>query len=165
MLALYFTDRRRMALPSILLLLGFVGGVAGALAGTVEAIWPNIGGTAGALAASGVGLASAVAAWLHWRRFMVRSRSRRAAALVVVAIGLLVAAFPDIKHGVWPILLLCGVAVFALAMRWDMSDPRRETRPRRRGVLAASCRRPDDRASHIPVLGVFQQRDRGRGRG
>ncbi|WP_230480672.1 hypothetical protein [Sphingomonas sp. Leaf21] len=129
MLALYFTDRRRMALPSILLLLGFVGGVAGALAGTVEAIWPNIGGTAGALAASGVGLASAVAAWLHWRRFMVPiTVAAGAAALVVVAIGLLVAAFPDIKHGVWPILLLCGVAVFALAMRWDMSDPRRETR-------------------------------------
>lgn len=51
-----------------------------------------------------------------------------AAALVAVVVGLLTAAFPDIKYGVWPILLVCGIGVFALAMRWDMSDPKRQTR-------------------------------------
>ena len=27
-----------------------------------------------------------------------------------------------------PLLLLCGLAVFALAMRFDLSDPKRQTR-------------------------------------
>lgn len=129
MLAFYFTAKRRMALPSILLLLAFVGGVAGGLVGLIETVWPHIGDTAGALAASGVALASAGAAWLHWRRFMVPiTVAAGAAALVGVAIGLVMAAVPDIKQGVWPMLLLCGLGVFALAMRWDMTDPKRETR-------------------------------------
>ena len=51
-----------------------------------------------------------------------------AAATVAVAIGLLMAAIPDVKQGVWPLLLVGGLGVFALAMRWDMSDVRRETR-------------------------------------
>ncbi|AXJ96085.1 MULTISPECIES: hypothetical protein [unclassified Sphingomonas] len=129
MLALYFTARRRMALPSILLLLAFVGGVAAAIAGGIESVWPRIDGTAGALAMAATGLIAAGAAWLHWRRFMVPiTVAAGAAALVVVAIGLLTAAIPGIRQGVWPLLLVCGVAVFALAMRWDMSDPQRETR-------------------------------------
>ena len=128
-LALYFTTRRRMALPSILLLLAFVGGVAGALIGGIETIFPHIDGRAGGFAAAGVGLISAAAAYLHWRRFMVPiTVAAGAAALVAVAAGLLVAAVPDIKQGIWPLVLLCGIAVFALAMRWDMSDTRRETR-------------------------------------
>ncbi|WP_454280739.1 hypothetical protein [Sphingomonas sp. Marseille-Q8236] len=129
MLAFYFTERRRMALPSILLLLAFVGGVAGGLIGLIDTVWPHIDGTAGALAAAGIGLISAGSAWLHWHHFMVPiTVAAGAAALVVVAIGLLMAAFPDMKQGVWPILLLCGIGVFSLAMHWDMSDPRRETR-------------------------------------
>jgi len=129
MLAFYFTAKRRMALPSILLLLAFVGGVAGGLIGLIETVWPHIDDTAGALAVSGVGLVSAGAAWLHWRRFMVPiTVAAGTAALVGVAIGLVMAAVPDIKQGVWPMLLLCGLGVFALAMRWDMSDPKRETR-------------------------------------
>lgn len=129
LLAFYFTAKRRMALPSILLLLAFVGGVAGGLIGVVETLWPDIDGTTGALAASGVGLVSAGAAWLHWRRFMVPiTVAAGAAALVAVVIGLSMAALPGVKQGVWPMLLVCGLGVFALAMRWDMSDPKRETR-------------------------------------
>ncbi|WP_343526242.1 hypothetical protein [Sphingomonas sp.] len=129
LLAYYFTAKRRMALPSILLLLAFVGGVAGGLIGVIETLWPHINGTEEGLAASVTGLVSAGAAWLHWRRFMVPiTVAAGAAALVAVVIGLLLAAFPDIKQGLWPILLACGLGVFALAMRWDMSDPKRETR-------------------------------------
>ncbi|MBI0476624.1 hypothetical protein D9601_14835 [Sphingomonas sp. MA1305] len=128
-LALYFTARRRMALPSILLLLSFVGGVAGALAGGIETAFPHIDERAGALAVSAVGIVAAGAAWLHWRRFMVPiTVAAGAAATVAVAIGLLMAVIPDVKQGVWPLLLIGGLGVFALAMRWDMSDVRRETR-------------------------------------
>src|SRR4051812_22856511 len=76
-LALFFTAKRRMALPSILLLLAFVGGVlttCGFL--LVQIIGPDrfdntdsqllpalVGGVSAAIAAG--------AAWLHWRRFHV----------------------------------------------------------------------------------------------
>src|SRR3982750_1574138 len=74
-LALYFTARRRMALPSILLLLAFVGGVfATVLFALILGVGPDsvennnvMGGILGAVA----GAVAAGAAWLHWRRFRV----------------------------------------------------------------------------------------------
>lgn len=129
MLAEYFTAKRRMALPSILLLLGFVGGVAGAVAGLVATVVPHIGDREGAIAGAGIALSGALAAWVHWRRFMVPiTVAAGAAALVGTVVGLFVAAVPGVKDAVWPILLFCGVGVFAVAMRWDMSDRVRQTR-------------------------------------
>lgn len=128
-LAEYFTTRRRMALPSILLLLGFVGGVVAALGATIEMIAPHISDRAGAIAASGVALAAAGAAWVHWRRFMVPiTIAALAVAVVAVVVALAIAAVPGVKEAIWPVLLVCGVAVFALAMRWDLSDRERTTR-------------------------------------
>ncbi len=128
-LAEYFTARRRMALPSILLLLAFVGGVAATLAGLAEDLVPHAGDRTGALIGAGVALTAAGAAWLHWRRFMVPiTIAAGAAAVVAVAIGLVLAAVPAAQHAVWPLLLVAGIGVFALAMRWDMSDRERQTR-------------------------------------
>src|SRR4051794_28294000 len=75
-LALFFTAKRRMALPSILLLLAFVGAV---LAATgflmVEIIGANRFNNDNQLPAAAVGGVSAAvaagAAWLHWRKFHV----------------------------------------------------------------------------------------------
>lgn len=128
-LAQYFTAKRRMALPSTLLLLAFVGGIAAALIGLVETLAPDISGRAGALAAAGVGLASAVATWAHWRRFAVPiTVAAGAVATVAVVLGLAVAAVPRLDQAVWALLLAAGLAVFALAMRWDLSDRERRTR-------------------------------------
>src|SRR5881397_3080715 len=75
-LALFFTARRRMALPSILLLLTFVGGVLATTAFLlVQVIGPaRFDGDSQVLPAT-VGAASAAvaaaAAWIHWRRFHV----------------------------------------------------------------------------------------------
>ena len=129
MLAEYFTARRRMALPSILLLLAFVGGVAAALAGLVEAIAPDISGRTGALAASGIALGAAGAAWAHWRRFAVPiTVAAGAVAVVGIGVGLVLAAVPEATDALWPLLLVAGLGVFALAMRWDLSDRERRTR-------------------------------------
>src|SRR3954469_15109732 len=74
-LALYFTAKRRMALPSILLLLAFVGGVfatAGLTLGTavgLDALDNNP--TMGGILAAASGAIAATAAWLHWRQFRV----------------------------------------------------------------------------------------------
>src|SRR5215212_3723456 len=75
-LALFFTAKRRMALPSILLLLSFVGGVlvtSGFL--LVQIIGPDRVDQGNQLLGYVIGAAStaiaAGAAWVHWRRFQV----------------------------------------------------------------------------------------------
>ena len=156
-LAEYFTARRRMALPSILLLIAFVGGVAGALFGLVETVAPHIDGRAGALAAAGVAFCAAGAAWLHWRRFMVPiTVAAGAAALVATAIGLVVAAVPGIEQAVWPLLLVGGVGVFATAMRWDMSDTQRQTRRSDVAFWPHLAAAPMIAHSIFQMLGVFR---------
>lgn len=129
LLAEYFTKVRRMALPSILLLLAFVGGVAGALIGTMVEINPDLPDRVDALIAGGIALVTAGAAWLHWRRFMVPITVAAGAVVCVgVFLALIVAAMPDIANQLWPFVLAAGVVVFVLAMRWDMSDRERKTR-------------------------------------
>lgn len=139
-LAEYFTRVRRMALPSILLLLAFVGGIAATLVGVVadnvEWLERTIGQDnellarqVGAAIAATVGLATAGAAWLHWRRFMVPiTVAAGAAAVIGVLIALMMIAFPAAHDWAMPIVLAGGVLMFLFAMRWDMSDRERKTR-------------------------------------
>src|SRR5690348_17278152 len=75
-LALFFTAKRRMALPSIVLLLTFVGGVLASTAFLlVQIIGPDrLNSPNEVLAATIGGVSAAVAAfaaWVHWRRFHV----------------------------------------------------------------------------------------------
>ena len=136
-LALFFTAKRRMALPSILLLLVFVGGVFAAagfllvLGVGEQAINNNqvLGGILGAGAAA----IAAIAAWLHWKRFQVPiTVAAGAAAVVALVIGLLLSAIGRMDDGVKDIVLgavlLLGIGVFLFAMRWDSSDQARLTR-------------------------------------
>ena len=82
-----------------------------------------------ALVGAGVALATAVAAWAHWRRFMVPiTVAAGAAAIVATGVALALAAFPSIRNAVYPLLLVGGIAVFAVAMKWDLSDRERLTR-------------------------------------
>jgi uncharacterized membrane protein YfcA len=136
-LALFFTGKRRMALPSILLLLAFVGAVFMAVAfALVLSIGPDRLNDntqlAGVLAAVS-GAVAAGAAWLHWKRFRVPiTVAAGAAAVAAIAIGLLLAAlgesFEQARDLVLGFVLLLGVGVFLFAMRWDSSDPGRVTR-------------------------------------
>jgi uncharacterized integral membrane protein len=138
-LALFFTARRRMALPSILLLLAFVGGVLMTSAfGLVQTIGPDrfndndqllpatVGGISAAVAAG--------AAWLHWRRFHVPITVAAGAAAVA---GLFLAVVVAIvqpgdtesaKNLILGFVLLLGIGVFLFAMWWDASDRTRTTR-------------------------------------
>ena len=141
-LAEYFTRRRRMALPSIILLLAFVGGVA-ATFGTAFAInaepignWlrslsddENVQAAIASVIAAVIAAVTAVAAWLHWRRFMVPiTVAAGALAVVAVAMTLIVGLIPPARQIILPLVLVAGVAMFAFAMRWDMSDRERRTR-------------------------------------
>jgi hypothetical protein len=134
-LAEFFTAKRRMALPSILLLLAFVGGVFATGVGGVMWVVEGPGDeneTVGAVLLAGAALLSAGAAWLHWRRFMVPiTVAAGSAAIAGTVLALLTAAIgPDnIEEKVMlALVLVAGLAVFAFAMRWDMSDRARTTR-------------------------------------
>jgi MFS family permease len=135
-LAEFFTRKRRMALPSILLLLAFVGGVLGA---SLVALILVVGEQAlnnneklGALVGAAAAALATGAAWLHWRRFKVPiTIAAGAAAAVGVALGLIAYAVGDteaLRTVLLSFALLLGIGVFLFAMWWDSSDPRRETR-------------------------------------
>jgi hypothetical protein len=139
-LALFFTAKRRMALPSILLLLAFAGGVlttSGFL--LVQIIGPDrfdntnsellpalVGGVSAAIAAG--------AAWLHWRRFHVPITVAAGAAAVAglflaIVIGIVQPHDSEAaKNLILGFILLLGVGVFLFAMWWDSSDRARVTR-------------------------------------
>jgi hypothetical protein len=136
-LATFFTAKRRMALPSILLLLAFVGGVfATALFAFVVGLGssnfnnnPQLGGVGAAISAAIAG----GAAWLHWRRFNVPITIAAGAGSVAgIAVGLLVAALgqnaEQAKDLILGFVLLLGVGMFLFAMWWDASDRARLTR-------------------------------------
>lgn len=129
-LAEYFTRRRRMALPSILLLLSFVGAVFFlAIAVLVGGTTQVFSGGAG-LGTIGAGIAAALGAYGHWRRFQVPI-TVAAGVLALLGSLIVVAAqrYGDLFGlGAWPVMLACGLSVFALAMVWDASDRHRSTR-------------------------------------
>jgi hypothetical protein len=144
-LAEFFTRKRRMALPSIILLLAFVGGV---MATTVFGIVTALGeesfkndGQAFAVVLSVGAAVGAGAAWLHWRRFRVPiTIAAGAAAIVMLVLGLIASGLigdgdnisdergEQIKTILEAAGLLLGIGTFLFAMWWDGSDPKRETR-------------------------------------
>jgi len=156
-LAEFFTRRRRMALPSILFALAFVGGIFYA---AHMMIWPMVDpGPLGiafpenyqdsvavnkwqaasnahqlreyhAFAMSAiVGAVAAIgAAWVHWRRFHVPiTIAIGAAAVAGTFVALIVSLWPWIQDHIQPLLLIPGIIVFVFAMRWDATDPMRRT--------------------------------------
>lgn len=123
-LAEYFTRQRRMSLPSIVLLLAFVGGVFIAGLAFLENISWSEDITTGLPAA-----AAALAAWLHWQRFNVPITVAAGIATVVTSVMFLLFGFvPEAREWVTTIAFIAGVLVFLLAMWWDSSDIQRQTR-------------------------------------
>lgn len=136
-LAEFFTLKRRMALPSIVLLLSFVGGVfATSLFSLVLIVGENTfddNASAAALVAAVSAAIAAGAAWLHWRRFRVPiTVAAGAAAVVGLVLALVASAIGEnnqlMQNALLSVGLVLGIGVFLLAMRWDASDPARQTR-------------------------------------
>lgn len=122
----YFTRMRRMALPSILFLVAYAGGL---FFGTFYAINPaaplwrvpdgNVPLTVAALV-------TVAGAWLHWWRFHVPITVAAGICALVSAIVTVVTGSVGLQTS--PVVSVAGVAVFAFAMWWDMSDRARHTR-------------------------------------
>ncbi|TDQ85445.1 hypothetical protein A8950_0231 [Dongia mobilis] len=133
-LAEFFTRRRRMALPSIVLLLTFVGSVASAgldvlsptESGWLMLDWVN---SLPATTVAGTGLAVAIAAAAHWFRFRVPiTIAAGAVAVILLLISLLLILVPALHDQLGWLAFAGGIALFALAMRWDMADRTRQSR-------------------------------------
>jgi hypothetical protein len=132
-LAEYFTRRRRMAFPSIVLLLAFVGGVfvtIGAAIVKITGVQNVDAETAQGALFLGLAGAGAVAAAIgHWRRFQVPiTIAAGAAAASAIAFAVVATLMGEDRDALLTAVSLCGVGVFALAMRYDMSDRQRLTR-------------------------------------
>ncbi len=142
LLAEFFTRMRRMALPSIVLLIGFAGAAFMGTDRLLTGLFLEHGGRpAPSTAILGIDTALpavvAVAALLtvlltagHYLRFRVPiTIAAGCAALTTAVVGLVYSAIPHLTStGYAAVIFLCGLAVFALAMRFDMADPERLTR-------------------------------------
>lgn len=135
-LAEFFTRKRRMALPSIILLIAFTGGVLLTALTTFvlavgEATFEN-NEQAIALVIAASAAVAAGATWLHWRRFRVPITVAVGALTVVgVAMALIASAVGDVpalENVMLASALVLGLGVFLFAMWWDSSDRARETR-------------------------------------
>ena len=121
----FFIRRRRMALPAIVLLLAFVGGV---LVAGLYSLHGLAGGPGPRIAALSFAVAAA-AAWLHWWRFRVPITVAAGSAMAIGAIlTLVVSAIPEALEYKPAISCVAGAVLFALAMRWDSLDTLRRSR-------------------------------------
>ena len=130
-LAEFFTRRRRMALPSIVLLIAFVGSVFLTVRSPFSPlIWVGSAMQDSPVLTIFAGIAAAAAAALHWWRFQVPiTVAAGVAALVAILLALSWIFVPDLltNHPL-AVFLPAGIAVFALAMWFDSADLKRQTR-------------------------------------
>jgi hypothetical protein len=141
LLAEFFTRQRRMSLPSIVLLIVFAFAVfmsasyflgGGALyyypANVVRNIFDLDPERPTLLAIAALVTAPLTA--LHYWRFRVPITVAAGCCVLTGAIvGLTYGLAPQLPHGAYSaVTLICGLAIFGLAMRFDMADPERLTR-------------------------------------
>lgn len=151
LMAEIFTRKRRMALPSIIVLVAFVVGLGTFAASIVAEMLPTHAVPVfyeyegrqhtwnrferhpweNAAIALSAALAGGIGAMLHWLRFRVAiTVAAGTAALVLLILAALAWATGqelDANPVIAPAAFLCGIGVFAFAMRWDLSDRERRT--------------------------------------
>jgi len=117
-LAEFFVKRRKMSLPAIVLLISFVGSV---FLGTVR-LFSDMNEQVLMVAT----FTSAIATFIHWKRFAVPiTVAAGIATIVIFLVSLLLYFFPDMTNYSQYIILLAGLMTFAIAMYWDVSDTKR----------------------------------------
>jgi hypothetical protein len=143
LLAEFFTRLRRMALPSIVLLIVFavaafkgtsifLGAGLAPLRGPSATLLNNLLGLdpeRPTLLAAAAFLTVMLVALHYWRFRVPITIAAGCAAMSATVVALVYALAPELPpaaHGM--VILACGLAIFALAMRFDISDPQRLTR-------------------------------------
>jgi hypothetical protein len=141
LLAEFFTRLRRMALPSIVLLIVFAWAAFAASAiflgpgatpySSSQSAWAifALGVIEPAMLAGAAFLTVLLTALHYWRFRVPITIAAGCGALLLMVIGLASGLFPQSSRGAHSALILaCGLAIFGLAMRFDMKDPERLTR-------------------------------------
>jgi len=124
-LAEFFVRRRKMALPAIALLISFLAGIA-MLPMAFSIALSTVPGGISVLAST---LLTALFAWLHWRRFRVPiTIAAGSLAVIGIMLGFGLSLYPVLKEWLLPLLFISGVSLFIIAMLWDASDTKRQTR-------------------------------------
>ncbi len=114
----FFILKRKMALPAILLMSTFVGGVFA----LVLMLFVSLEEYA-LIAASA---AAAFAAYIHWKRFSVPiTIAALTAATIGVFASTVISIYPQSNDWLLSLILVCGISAFVFAMYWDASDRQR----------------------------------------
>lgn len=120
-LAEFFVRKRKMALPAIVLLLSFIGGIFA----TGIYLFKAMGTEAFFFSAA----AAAIAAYAHWLRFKVPiTIATGTAASVAVVVAAVLTMFPGMSDWLTHMVFFGGIVSFSIAMYWDMADRSRTTR-------------------------------------
>ena len=140
LLAEFFTRRRRMALPSIVLLIVFACAVFIGASFASDASYAGYSPyaqrnlfnlyTGQPTVVSGAAFVTVPLVGLHYWRFRVPiTIAAGCAALTGAVFSLFYALLPNLPAVAYnAVVLVCGLAVFAFAMRFDMTDLERRTR-------------------------------------
>lgn len=124
-LARYFTLKKRMALPSIVLLLIFTGFTFWLLTDIFSFLKmsSNVANLFSAFFTS-------IATYMHWRTFRVPiTVASGAATLITIVWSLAVIIFgPKVETIIKPFIFISGLITFGIAMRFDAQDTLRQTR-------------------------------------
>jgi hypothetical protein len=119
-LAEFFVLKRKMALPAIMLLLSFVGGI--------FVFSRSLFSSPSELSFIFAAAISTIAAYFHWVRFKVPITIAVGSGAVVAFFVLgAITILPEAKDWLSAILFFFGLGVFMFAMYWDSSDINRTT--------------------------------------
>tara|TARA_R110002167_G_C12702038_1_gene653662 strand:+ start:75 stop:1076 length:1002 start_codon:yes stop_codon:yes gene_type:complete len=122
-LSVFFVQKRRLALPAILLLISFVVSAVTCLTILFSAL--KFEKDMAVLVASGIG---ALAAWVHWRKFHVPITVAAGIASLIACLLALVSQVDSLMEIINLFICGSGFLTFALAMHWDSKDTLRKTR-------------------------------------
>lgn len=124
-LAEFFVLKRKMALPAIILLLSFVWG----FFAIGLHIFQTLGDAAFDYAFIVASALSAVATFIHWKRFKVPiAISVGGVAVIVFIISSVIIIAPILEEWVSTMIFISGLIAFIYAMYWDASDRTRVSR-------------------------------------
>lgn len=124
-LAEFFVRKRNMALPAIVLLGAFVGGIFY----TCLDVFSSIFQSEAEYAVLGSAAITVVATYIHWSRFKVPiTVAAGTVAFIGVIITLVLSLYPAAKAWILQLTLLGGIGTFFHAMYWDAQDRQRITR-------------------------------------
>jgi len=120
-LAEFFVRKRRMSLPAVILLISYVTSIFF----FVASFWERPADGSPFYVSAAI---TAIATWIHWKRFAVPITVAAGMSAVAIFIVSLVLSINDsLLDYVYILIFVTGLITFGVAMYWDASDVKRLT--------------------------------------